>query len=308
MPRPTRWTGRAALAGGAALPWAWFAFRDLSATFDGIAFFLPAIVLVAAVAIAVVAVAKRQPALAVVVASLVVFGAVVVLQPRTPSGGPAPVDGIHLVSANAFERNPSPAEGARDLLARHPDVLVVVEATVPFRDNLVPAFAFRIDQGRNTVFSRWPLSILPNPEDIPDAEVIRVQVAAPSGPFVLYAIHADNPLRDTSFGEALDLVERLASAAGGEQLPVVLAGDFNETDRSQAYRVLDSGFRDAMRTRWAASTYDHGIFSLLQLRIDHVFTSEAWCAANGRTFSVAGSDHEALEIDVGPCPVATPAS
>jgi endonuclease/exonuclease/phosphatase (EEP) superfamily protein YafD len=308
MRSPQKRRGWAAFAAGAAAPWAWFAVRDLSATFDEIAFFLPGIVLVALVCLAAVAVRKRKPALSIVAVSLIVFASVVVLEPRAPLGGPEPVDAIHIVSANAYEHNANPAEGSQDLLDRHPDVLVAVETTAAFRAGLAPALPYVVIREMNAVYSTWPLTLLPNPEALPDPQVIRVQVAAPSGPFVLYAVHPDNPLHETSFGGALALVEHLTAAADSEQLPVVLAGDFNETDRSQAYRTLASSFRDAMRTGWAGSTYTKGLFRLFQLRIDHVFTSTAWCAADAATFSVTGSDHEALEADVGPCPVATPGS
>ncbi len=308
MRSPQKRRGWVALATGAAAPWAWFAVRNLSASFDEVAFFLPGIVLVALVCLGAIAIGKKKPALLVVAVSLVAFASSAVLEPRTPIAGPAPVDAIHIVSANAYEHNANPVEGSQGLLDRDPDVLVALETTVAFRAGLAPAFPYSVIRGLNAVYSTWPLTLLPSPEALPDAQVIRVQVAAPSRPFVLYAVHTENPLHETSFGGALALIQHLTAAADSEQLPVVLAGDFNETDRSQAYRTLASSFRDAMRTGWAGSTYEKGIFRLFQLRIDHVFTTRTWCSANAGTFSVRGSDHEGLEVDVGPCPSVAPAS
>ena len=308
MRLPENLRGWAAPVAGAAAPWAWFAARDTTASFDEVAVFLPAIVLLGIVAVTAVAARKLKPALAVVAASLVVFGALVVLGPRMPIGGPAPIDPVHLVSSNAYDHNPSPAQGVRNLLDRNPDVLVAVETTPLFRVDLFRSFPYRAENNAIGVFSDWPLALLPNPEGIPTSQAIRVQVAAPSGSFVLYAVHASNPLHDTSFGAALVTVQRIKAAAASERLPVVLAGDFNETDRSQAYRTLASAFRDAMRAGWAGSTYEKGIFRLFQLRIDNVFITRTWCAADAATFPVSGSDHEALDVRVGPCPEAVPGS
>jgi endonuclease/exonuclease/phosphatase (EEP) superfamily protein YafD len=86
---------------------------------------------------------------------------------------------------------------------------------------------------------------------------------------------------------------------------VVLAGDFNMSDRSRGYRTLSDSFRDAMRAGTpAGSTYENGLWSALFLRIDHIFTTPAWCAVNSRRYPVPGSDHEGIEGLLGPCPQA----
>ena len=83
----------------------------------------------------------------------------------------------------------------------------------------------------------------------------------------------------------------------------LLAGDFNMSDRSSSYRALNDSFRDAMRaSSFAHTTYDDGLWSLLQFRIDYVFVSSSWCAGSGKTFTVPGSDHDGLEVDLGACP------
>ena len=66
--------------------------------------------------------------------------------------------------------------------------------------------------------------------------------------------------------------------------------------------ALDGTMRDAMRSSFAATTYDRWQWALLQLRIDHVFVSDQLCDMDGSTFTVPGSDHDALEVDLGACP------
>jgi endonuclease/exonuclease/phosphatase family metal-dependent hydrolase len=121
----------------------------------------------------------------------------------------------------------------------------------------------------------------------------------------MYAIHLANPLHEVSFSVHAATVGRLLRAAEAERLPVVLAGDFNMSDRYTSYRKIDAVLRDAMRARYAGSTYERGLWGLFQLRIDHVFTSPSWCGADPFTFTVPGSDHEGLSVELGRCPAAS---
>jgi endonuclease/exonuclease/phosphatase (EEP) superfamily protein YafD len=111
-----------------------------------------------------------------------------------------------------------------------------------------------------------------------------------------------NPLHETTFAAQRQLLVDLLQAIGAETTPVIVAGDLNLSDRSEGYRWLDDRFDDAMRTGWwAASTYRHGLWRALLLRIDHLFVPEDWCAVDAGTFRVPGSDHMAVEATVGPC-------
>jgi endonuclease/exonuclease/phosphatase family metal-dependent hydrolase len=132
---------------------------------------------------------------------------------------------------------------------------------------------------------------------------MRVEILRPGAPFVVYAIHLLNPLGETSFEQQAETIRRLLIDAQRERLPVVLAGDFNMSDRSSSYRALNDSFRDTMRaSSFAHTTYDDGPWSLLQFRIDYVFVSSSWCAGSAKTFTVPGSDHDGLEVDLGVCP------
>jgi endonuclease/exonuclease/phosphatase family metal-dependent hydrolase len=137
---------------------------------------------------------------------------------------------------------------------------------------------------------------------LPRGRVLRAIVRAPSGPFVVYAVHALNPAYESTFAEQLDFIDRLRRAALAETMPVVIAGDFNMSDRQLGYRNMVASFRDASRAGWAADTYDHGVWRALLLRIDYLFVDPSWCAADSLRIAVPGSDHEAVEATVGPCP------
>jgi endonuclease/exonuclease/phosphatase (EEP) superfamily protein YafD len=288
----------------AVLPWAWFLVRDLRPEMGVIAAVLPLFVLAGLIGASILAAMTRRAGWLVVLASILAFGVVTIVLPRAPQSSPPPVDSLRLSSANIHGQNPTPKDGVASVLAQDADVLIVVEDGLPMQ-TMLGASTYRYEAGSAfiTVYSRYPLRQLTNGgRPLLRTELLRVRVFGPHGPFILYAVHSQNPLRDTSFGEQLHFVDALVDKASAERQPVVLAGDFNMSDRSQAYREMDGAFRDAMRVRWAGSTYERGIFAPLLLRIDHIFESRNWCAESSDTFSIAGSDHEGVASTVGPCP------
>jgi endonuclease/exonuclease/phosphatase (EEP) superfamily protein YafD len=303
IPRFPRWT-RTAL--GAAIPWIWFLVRGFGGRVEAVAVALPMLVLVAFVVLVAVTALLREPRILPALVSLVVFAAVTIVGPRLPHTGPAPSPSARLASANVFFDNPSPAEAVEAVLATRADIEVVVETSPELRAILEArdtAHPYALEDDQLVVRSRFPLSAMPDPEGLPTRRILRLEVDAPSGPFVLYAIHALNPLSESTFAGQLDWVDRLRSSAAGEDLPVVMAGDFNMSDRQLGYRRMTAGLRDAITgAGWGRSTYPYGIWALLALRIDHVFEPADWCSGSSGTFAVPGSDHAGLEVDVGPCP------
>jgi endonuclease/exonuclease/phosphatase (EEP) superfamily protein YafD len=294
------WIGPAVLA---AAPWAWFAIRDANPVMNLIAIVLPLLAAAGAVAMTIWAFVSRRPRFALVGFSLVVLTAIVVLEPRLPQRSPAPTAPFRLVSSNTLLGNPTPNAAAAALLRRHADVLVAVENTRTTAEGLDRGFPSVREQQMwgAAVYSRWPLTA---PEAVPApglADIMRVEVRRPGAPFIVYAVHLGNPLDKTTYTQQAEQVQELLDAAQAERLPVVIAGDFNVSDRSALYRALDRVFRDAMRASFAHSTYDDRLWSLLQLRIDHVFISRNLCARSATTFAVPGSDHDGLEVELGAC-------
>jgi endonuclease/exonuclease/phosphatase (EEP) superfamily protein YafD len=270
---------------------------------DAIAAAMPLVVLAGLAGASIMVIATRRAAWLTVVASVVAFGFVTIALPRAPEVGPSPVDSFRFASANISGQNSRPADGVGSVLGQHADVLVVVENEPPMRTMLENTYPYEADRAFLSVFSRYPLQRLRDggPPLLP-TELLRVRVWGPDGPFVLYAVHTRNPIYETSFGEERDFVQALVDAASEERQPVVLAGDFNMSDRSQSYRDVEAGFRDAMRVSWAGSTYERWIYAPLLLRIDHIFESPQWCAEASDTYAIAGSDHQGVASTLGPCP------
>lgn len=239
---------------------------------------------------------------ALVALSVAAFTVVAVAGPRTPQAAAAPQQPLLLAAANVYELNERPSEAVQALLARDANLLAVLEAEPDITEPLDAAFKHAVEEDHMSIHSDYPMRELPSGASIRQQRVMRARIWGPGGPFILYLVHQMNPLYDAAFSEQTQDLQALISRASSERQPVVLAGDFNMSDRSRGYRAMSDSFRDAMRAGTpAGSTYENGLWSGLFLRIDHIFTVPAWCAANGRRFPVPGSDHEGVEALVGPC-------
>ena len=162
---------------------------------------------------------------------------------------------------------------------------------------------YRVAVGQLGVRSRWPLRLLP-PNGPTRSRLLRDRAwSDPGDPFVLYVAHALNPLHDLStFADQRDFARLVIAAAGTERLPVVWSG----TSTRPTGRRATGCWRPPCATRCARARVLHrpttaGGGRTLFLRIDHAFVPIDWCAANGSTFAVPGSDHHGIQVTVGPC-------
>jgi endonuclease/exonuclease/phosphatase (EEP) superfamily protein YafD len=290
----------------AVLPWTWFALRGLHPRLETVAVLLPLCIFGGLLATVIVAAALRRPRVLVVTASLAIFGVVTIVGPRLPHPGPAPLEPLRLASANVFSENAAADAAVHALMAQGADVEVAVETSPAFRlalDVLDTAHPYVAIDDQLVLRSRFPVELLDDPPNVPARRILRASIDGPGGPFVLYAVHALNPLSESTFAQQLAWVRHLRVAAARETAPVVIAGDFNMSDRQVGYRELAGTLRDAITASgWGRTTYPNGIWAPLLLRIDHVFESRSWCAAGGARFDVPGSDHDGIAVSIGPCP------
>jgi endonuclease/exonuclease/phosphatase (EEP) superfamily protein YafD len=291
----------------AAAPWLWFAVRDLDGPMDTVSVGLPIVGVTAIISAAIVAVVIGRAWPLVCGTSIFLVCAVAVLTPRMPRAVAPPDPPIRVVMANVWDANPTPQAVPASLLGRGADVVVAVEMRVAgFAESASTAataagLTSAVEDGELGAWSRFPMRELSELE-LPPARVMRVGVDAPGTPFVLYVVHSLNPLRDTTFSDQRRFIDALLAAISRERRPVVVAGDFNMSDRVASYRVMDTALTDAMRADAAGrTTYVGGWWSAVLLRIDHVFVDPSWCARDPATFVVPGSDHRGVDVTIGPC-------
>jgi endonuclease/exonuclease/phosphatase (EEP) superfamily protein YafD len=292
-------------------PWTWFAVRDGTLLLDVIATGLPLLFAVAALVLGVYAALRRRRPLFFAVVSWVVAGVVAVVGPWRPESVPTPARGFRMVAANVNSRNPTIDQAVADALSRGGDVVLLIEAgernwTPPPRYTTV----IRPRYSAQVILSRFPARLLEKPAGWPnDFRAHRVEVDVPTGPIVVYIAHLKRPhlgpRRILGIRRQLQAQRRereaLLRSARAETAPVVIAGDFNTSDRSRPYRRITGRFRDAMRSGWGGPTYVKPTWRPFLLRIDHIFVPRDWCSARPERFALRGSDHRGLAVDVGPC-------
>lgn len=294
-------------------PWTWFAIRNLTAVFDVVATGLPVLSVVAALGLGIFAAVRRRRLLAAGVVSCLVAGAVAVIGPWLAEPVPPPVRGFRVVAANVNSKNPTIERAVADALAQQGDVVLLIEAgrgrvTLPAEYPTV----IRPRYSNQLILARFPARLLDKPANWPnDFRAHRLEVDAPTGRVIVYLVHLKRPhigprriihIRSQLRAQRREREAVLASART-ETAPVILAGDFNTSDRSRGYRRITGRFRDAMRARRAGPTYVASPWRPFLLRIDHIFVPRDWCASQSERFSLHGSDHRGLAVDVGPCPV-----
>ncbi len=293
-----------------ALPWAWFPLRDvLGVVGDVIAIVLPVLVVVAV--LAVLLFGRRRGVLPAV--SVLLAGMVAVVGPWTPADAGAVAAGSAITVASANVTGMS--DTVPDMRAVGADVLVVAENTSAVDADLAKTYPHHLaTTGPPSVgvYSRFPLQLLEMPG--PDLPGMRVAVEAPT-PFVLYAMHIPRPwwtgrgAYQVPVAEHHRIVAAIAAQVASERGAVVMAGDFNSTDRGRDYRLLvgPTGLTDAIRSGWTGPT-SVTMWKLFLLRIDHLLVGPGWCGDAARRFPLARSDHDGITATVGPCAPGKPLS
>jgi endonuclease/exonuclease/phosphatase (EEP) superfamily protein YafD len=312
-PARARWKPITWAIGLVLLAWTWLLYPHLGNLGQTLAVVGP-LVLVGVVVLHVVAFFVRARYWIVTAVSLVawlVSGSVMILSPRAPIHFAAPRDAVTIAAANLRFSNSHPLDAARDVVARHADVVVASEGTLQSEPVLSAAFRYHVnstyhDAGYSEyIASRYPLRTRPVPAELGQAVVVEVMAPAP---FVLVGVHLpragiDLPyLRGNySLGAQRRAVQAMNKLVDASSLPVVIAGDMNISDRTATYGLLVAHRRDAMRAGWAGTTFRTFPLNLLELRIDHVIIDRSWCARHAQRFHPRGSDHESLQVEIGPC-------
>jgi len=211
-----------------------------------------------------------------------------------------------VLSHNVGRRNPDVTAMAALIRQEQPDILLLqelrrdrVEAFINTLDDLYPDAELHFTYDPYTlqaVASRYPLTPLAMMPEKGRAQ--KVLLETPNGPITVINIHPD--FRDWQRRHqqmSMLLAEDVISADG----PVILGGDFNTTDQTQIYRLVNQHLHNA---HWEAGwgfdfTFPfpvrriRGRYPMPQLvRIDHIFYSDHFFAHNAGTLTESGgSDH-----------------
>lgn len=143
------------------------------------------------------------------------------------------------------------------------------------------------------VVSRYPLT--PLGQSYEAGRLQRVRVETPAGPVTLFNVHPPPTIPQ-------EHIQQLAQEIVAIEGPLIVGGDFNVTDQTNSYRLIDQYLDNAhWEAGWGfAFTFpsrSHINGMPIQLRplyrIDHIFYSDHFSAQFARTVAEAstGSDH-----------------
>ncbi len=236
---------------------------------------------------------------------------------------------LKIMSFNMLGVNRRHADLAAAVAAEAPDVVASQELTADAAQSLIKSlgreYPYRALRpapraSGSGVFSRYPLK---------DCEAFRLSegghwsqrmvVETPRGPVTLFNVHLPipkliwsrrhlGPFRvPSSFdsGRRRAEVERLAEMLDAVTGPLLVAGDFNLTERSHDYSLIRARLRDAFRT--AGRGFGHTFPRLgsfpepmpapwPMVRLDYVWYSAHFQPISARLGRCGGSDHHPLIV------------
>jgi endonuclease/exonuclease/phosphatase (EEP) superfamily protein YafD len=248
---------------------------------------------------------RRWLPASIILASLLVIGAVLA-RGRAPRG-----DGeatVRVLICNTHAENDR-LDDLTEWLRRCPDDIVVLTEVNPELirslergSPLEAAYPYSLRRGPRegltswrVVLSRWPL------EDRRTADEVRCVVESPAGRFGLVAVHPASPRTPRRWAGGNALVSQAGQSADtmrAEGLPVIVLGDLNGTPGGHRSRLLrrEHGLLRAKPWLRGRGTYPASLAWPFALALDDAFLSDRWRVTSWRTQPAVGSDHRAVEI------------
>jgi endonuclease/exonuclease/phosphatase (EEP) superfamily protein YafD len=215
-------------------------------------------------------------------------------------------EGFKVLSYNVGRHNLDVTAMAALIRQEQPDILLLqelrrdrVEALINTLDDLYPDAELHFTYDPYTLqamASRYPLTPLAIMAEKGRAQ--KVLLETPNGPVTVINAHTYFPDWQGRYEEMSALLAEDIIPTDG---PLILGGDFNTTDQTQIYRMVNQQLHNAHREAgWGLGfTFPvyrrriRGIFPLPPMvRIDHIFYSDHFFANNAGTLTESGgSDH-----------------
>ena len=214
---------------------------------------------------------------------------------------------IRVLSFNTWSKNTHAARMAQVILQKQPDILLLQEIEPQIFKILIEQLRGLYPEGSaffsydprllQAVVSRYPLESSVSFKKKGQAQ--KVVLLSPVGRITVFNVH---PLRRGGwlrrYGELIALMEEDILPDDG---PVILGGDFNITDQSQTFKMINRRLHNAHLEAGCGFgfTYPSSALRLLGIlpvpplvRIDHIFFNDRFVALQAGTLKDSGgSDH-----------------
>jgi endonuclease/exonuclease/phosphatase (EEP) superfamily protein YafD len=211
-----------------------------------------------------------------------------------------------VMSYNVWRKNSNIEAIAKLIREEQPDVLLLqelrparVQPLVNALEDLYPGAELNLayeSESRQAIISHYPLSrvtIMPE-----KGRALKGQLETPGGPITVINVHLIFPGWQRRYNQMSHLlVEDILPADN----PIILGGDFNTTDQTQTYQLINQHLRNA---HWEAGwsfgfsfpspelRFRYKISYPSLVRIDHIFYSDHFFAHRAGTLTESGgSDH-----------------
>jgi vancomycin resistance protein VanJ len=217
---------------------------------------------------------------------------------------------VRLVTVNLYNGRAVPRDLARFIDAIRPDIVCAQEVGPDSGRILRRVFPFgqvepALDPSGRALVGKLPIDVVPL--DLPWRGGYQTELDLGGARTRLMAVHLANPIdRRSSIPARRRQLAALDEVLGGTD-PLVLVGDLNSTPLWPAYRHLRRHLDDAVAD-WAerAGVRPGATWSKVPrwpaiLRIDHVLTRGVR-VTECRVERIAGVDHRAVVVDLGPEP------
>ncbi|MBN2428710.1 MAG: endonuclease/exonuclease/phosphatase family protein [Deltaproteobacteria bacterium] len=238
---------------------------------------------------------------------ILIFAAYVPLflpRPVTPEPGAGE---IRVLSFNTWSKNTHVARMAQVILQKQPDILLLQEIEPRIFEKLIEQLRGLYPEGSisfsydprllQAVVSRYPIESSVSLKKKGQAQ--KVVLLSPVGPVTVFNVH---PLRR---GGWLRRYRKLAALMEEDILPdagpVILGGDFNITDQSQTFKMINRRLHNAHLEAGYGFGFTYPslslrLFGILPVpplvRIDHIFFNDRFVALQAGTLKDSGgSDH-----------------
>jgi vancomycin resistance protein VanJ len=215
-------------------------------------------------------------------------------------------ESFKVMSYNVYYRNKDTTKMADLIREEKPDILLLQELSPGRARKLQAALADLYPDGQlylayeeevsQGIISRFPLTPVELAYD--KGRTQKVIAATPAGPITVWNVHTSQPLSwRRQYRQLSGLTEDIAAVDG----PLIVGGDFNTTDQSETYRMVNQYLKNA---HWEAGWGFGFSFPAHQprfkkipvltpiVRIDHIFYNNYFFARSAGTLSESGgSDH-----------------